>query len=114
MDQGELREIVRGAVALGVFDPTVMVKLEQECSIETGLVATSALLHTYRRRLRRTGGDDALLQETLKLVSFLQNYPEDYLSMVSVRPVGGGFYLILADSTESRALFWMKMFDQDC
>ncbi|RLU90392.1 hypothetical protein CTZ27_20875 [Streptomyces griseocarneus] len=112
MSQGDLRALIRDAVAAGVFDRTAMAKVEQEFSVESGLVATSALLCVYRRRLRRTGDDEVLLQETVKLVEFLQGYPEEYLSMISVRPTVAGFHLILADSTESRALFWMKMFDR--
>ncbi|MFF4533961.1 hypothetical protein ACFY1P_32415 [Streptomyces sp. NPDC001407] len=113
MDQGELRRMVRDAVAAGVLDPATTMKFGQECSVESGPVATSSLFHMYRRRLRKARDDDSLQRETLKLVEFLQGYTEEFLSMISVRPAAGGFYLILADSAESRALFWMKMFDQD-
>lgn len=112
MDQDRLKELVTSAVIAGVCQESLIDRLEEIDESESGEVRRSDLLHTYKRRLGRVSVNTKLHDDTSSLISFLENYPEDVLSMISVKFRGDGFELFLADRDTDRILHWMQMFSR--
>lgn len=112
MDQAKLVTLLERAAIEGICTGELANIVAAECEINSGEVSKESLLHTYRRRLRRTEVGTSLHNETRSLIDFLEGHPSVGLSMISVRPESGGFHVFLANSHETRILFWMKMLDQ--
>ncbi|WP_159767017.1 hypothetical protein [Streptomyces sp. HM190] len=112
MDQDRLKELVTSAALAGVCQGSLVDRLQEIDESESGEVRRSDLLHTYKRRLGRVGVNTKLHDETASLVSFLENYPEEVLSMISIKFRGDGFELFLADRDTDKILHWMQMFSR--
>ncbi|MFI9078451.1 hypothetical protein ACIGW8_18550 [Streptomyces sioyaensis] len=112
MDQAKLVTLLERAAIEGIYTGELATIVAASCEINSGEVSKESLLHTYRHRLRRTEVGTSLHKETYSLIDFLEGRPSIKLSMISVRPEPGGFHAFLADSRETRILFWMKMLDQ--
>lgn len=112
MDKGELRILLDTAIQDGVCTARVLDIVGGAYSIDSGTVSRSDFVHIYSRRLARAQRGSALHEATRKLVDFLEGFPDEELSMISVRSGDGGFELFLADTAESRILFWMSMFSR--
>ncbi|MFP8884151.1 hypothetical protein [Streptomyces mangrovi] len=110
MDAPRLREILS---TYSTNDPEFQKSnwhVPDDAVIECGTISRESLLHTYQRRLRRTGENHALRIKTENLVTFLQDYPEEEIIMIDYYVTGGGMMLFLANSECSRILLWMSMF----
>lgn len=105
-------ELVGVAVDSGVCDERLLERLADISSIEMGGVSRGDLLHIYRRRLKRTTSGSQLQSETVSLISFLEQYQSDDLTMASVSLGAGGGELFLMDSNGDRILHWMSMFSR--
>jgi hypothetical protein len=81
-----------------------------DATVSNGSVSRDSLLRTYRRRLRRVGENVELREATEALISFLEQYPEEELHMVSCPREGAGTRLFLADADSREILHWMSMF----
>ncbi|GAA2203180.1 hypothetical protein GCM10009787_65180 [Streptomyces bangladeshensis] len=112
MDKNRLVEIVRAAAESGVCDSRLLDRLTETISINVGSVSRDNLLQIYRRRLKRTVDGSRLQDETMSLLSFLEEYQQDTLTMASVSLGGGGSELFLLDSEGENILHWMRMFSR--
>ncbi|MGW0710827.1 hypothetical protein ACWD4G_33560 [Streptomyces sp. NPDC002643] len=112
MDQSRLSTLVASAADSGVYNAAIVNRLSMVETIEAGEVQKDGLLHTYRRRLRRSANNPELYRETESLVSFLEEFPDERLTMISVGLVGGGYELFLGDSAATKILYWMRMFSR--
>ncbi|MGW1792073.1 hypothetical protein ACWCO0_25040 [Streptomyces tubercidicus] len=112
MDQAKLATLLEQAAIEGICAGKFAIIAATGCEINSGEVSNSSLLHMYRRRLRRTEVGTSLHKQTFSLIEFLEGHPNTKLSMISIRPESGGFHAFLADSRETRILFWMKVLDQ--
>jgi hypothetical protein len=112
MDKRTLTKIVQDSIEQGICDESVLRVVHDSSIIDSGQVLTSSLLHTYTRRLRRAPGGSELHEATMSLVEILKEIPDEHLSMIGVRTTQGDFRLLLANSEESKILFWLKMFDK--
>ncbi|MFP8963045.1 hypothetical protein ACLIYP_21165 [Streptomyces nanhaiensis] len=110
MDAPKLRELLS---AYSTNDPDFQKSnwhVPDDAAIECGTVSRDSLLHTYRRRLKRTRENHTLHTKTENLVAFLRDYPEEELTMVNYYTSEGEMRLFLANYECSRILFWMSMF----
>lgn len=112
MDKATLEELLIVAVREGKCPAGVMRAAEDGWSVQTGAVARADLLRSYRRRLGKTSEGSILREQTKRLVSFLEEFPDDELTMIGVTGDAGGYEMFLADAHEERVLFWMDMFSR--
>jgi hypothetical protein len=112
MDQNKLKELATSAAMAGVCHATLVDQLQKMEESNSGEVRRSDLLHTYKRRLGKVTENSTLYSETASLISFLESYPEEVLSMISIKFRGDGNELLLADRGASRILYWMQMFSR--
>lgn len=112
MDKNRFVEITEAAVESGVCDAQVLDRLTAVMSIDVGSVSREDLLHTYRRRLKRTTPGSQLRIETIALLSFLEKYEQDALAMVGASLEEGGSEIFLMDSEGQHILHWMRMFSR--
>lgn len=113
MDKSLMRDLLVSAARQGVCSKDVLASIvEGEFAVEVGDVSRSSLRHIYGRRLSRTEAGSPLHSKTQELVSFLEDYSGDTLSMISLSIEGGGYHLFLADSPVTKILFWMRMFSR--
>ncbi|MFH8625745.1 hypothetical protein ACH4A8_28315 [Streptomyces vietnamensis] len=112
METSQLRKLVHAAAHKGARHQEILNSIQGGFSFEAGKVSRNSLLRTYERRLSKTPGEGELHEQTANLVNFLRDHPGEFLTMISIRPEGGGFQLFLADEEETEILFWMEMFSQ--
>jgi hypothetical protein len=112
MDKATLEELLVVAVRDGKCPADVMRAAGEGWSVQTGAAARASLLRSYRRRLGKTSEGSTLREQTQRLVSFLEEFPDDELMMIGVTGDAGGYEMFLADAREERILFWMNMFSR--
>jgi hypothetical protein len=110
MDPSELRKKLEEYASRDAEFRASGSSVPEEASIDNGLVTRDSFLHIYRRRLKRVGDDADLRVITERLVSFLEEYTEEELSMITYRTQDGEMRMFLADKENRRILFWMSMF----
>ncbi|WP_308297391.1 acyl-CoA dehydrogenase family protein [Streptomyces sp. ISL-22] len=112
MDKTTLEELLIVAVRDGKCPEDVMRAAGHGWSVQTGAVVRADLLRSYRRRLGKTLEGSTLREQTKRLVSFLEEFPDDELTMIGVTGNAGGYEMFLADAREEQILFWMSMFSR--
>ncbi len=112
MDKSRLTKLVSAGIEAGVCDARILNRLSAVSSIEAGSVPRDNLVHTYRRRLKRTSPGSQLHSETKSLVEFLEDHQDDTLVMMSISLEDGGSELFLMDSDSKKILYWMRMFSR--
>lgn len=114
MDSSKLIQLITHAIEQGVISDDALNDVDHRAVARSSKVSTANLLSTYRRRLRHTGNNPTLLQQTEQLVAFLESYTHQYVSMISVYTSCGGYRALLATSDESEVIYWPRMLDQAC
>ncbi|MFC7308216.1 hypothetical protein ACFQVC_28840 [Streptomyces monticola] len=112
MDKATLEALLVVAVRDGKCPADVLRAAGEGWSVQSGVAGRAELLRSYRRRLRRTAEGSTLRQQTQQLVLFLEEFPDDQLTMVGATGDAGGYEMFLADAQEERILFWMNMFSR--
>lgn len=105
MDAAQVKQLILAASSRGLVAEEALAGIHDRDAVVSRRVPTSNLLSTYSRRLRRTGRDADLLNQTEKLVELLRRYPGDEIAMISVYLGNGGSRLLLANSDESESSF---------
>ncbi|MFI1162501.1 hypothetical protein ACH4UM_02575 [Streptomyces sp. NPDC020801] len=112
MDAGELTRLVAAAVESGVCDRSILERMVNVTRVEAGEVSPDSLLHTYRRRLKRTNPGSELEAATEALISFLEENRERAVVMASVVLESGGGEIFILNAEETQILHWMRMFSR--
>ena len=112
MDNATLKELLTEAVRDGKCPENAMRAAEEGWNVQTGVVARTDILRSYRRRLGRAEDGSTLREQTQRLVSFLEESSDDELTMIGVTGDAGGYEMFLTDIQEERILFWMNMFSR--
>lgn len=84
MEKTRLEELLTVAVRDGKCPEDVMRAAGKGWNVQTGAVTRADLLRSYRRRLDRTQEGSALREQTQRLVSFLEESPDDELTMIGI------------------------------